>query len=170
MKREASRQRFSISPHASNPYAMYCRQATKRELCPRFQSSSHFLRIQFSSMHKKKTKIKNKSESRIHPLAPIFVVLKLLRSTSKVHPGTAEHIRFINSERPRSRGESRRSHWFRWLWRRLHFRLPAPLLPHVILYGGTSKVLWRRRRPRGAAVGCVVRVVVVYRGETTVCD
>lgn len=47
------------------------------------------------NLEQKKKKEEKKSESRIYPRAPISVVLKLLRGTSRAHPGAAEPIRFI---------------------------------------------------------------------------
>ena len=135
--------------------------------------SSRFLCFQFNSIpnsqQNKKTHIyiykKNNSESHVQPRAPISVVLKLLRSTSRVLSGTAGLIHIIHSERARSRADSRRPHRFKWLWPRL-----APLLlRRVLAYRGTIKELWRRRRLLGAIIGDGVRVEFVYWVETTVC-
>lgn len=139
------------------------------DMCVTIPSSSYFLRIPI-----KKFKIQNPSPAGLkHPRAPISIVLKLLRSTSRRLPRTAEHICFLPKERPRTTPFARRGHFrqSRRLWQRrwFHFRFLATSLRHVLADGRTSKVLGRRRWPLGVAVGCVVRVVAIYRGETAVC-
>lgn len=172
-ERERERSEASTQPQILNPefrtYAMYCRQATWREMHPTISIiilfPYAFNSIQLPTTKKQKKHKKKKLESRVHPGAPIFVVLKLLRSTSRVLSGTADSIRSIRNERPRSRGDSRRPHRYTWLWRRRFH-----LLRRVLAYGRTIKEFRRGRRPTPAAIGRVVRVEFVYRGGTTVCN